>query len=62
VRRFEPETVAEHLGDLVHLLLWDRGRGEQVATHLPDILGHLNSTRLLHAQNGQKVPVFLAPK
>jgi hypothetical protein len=46
VKRFEPETVAEHLGDLVNLLLWDRGRGEQVATHLTDILGHLKSMRL----------------
>ncbi len=62
VKRFEPETVAEHLSDLVHLLLWYRGRGEQVPTHLPDILGHLTAQGFLHAQNGLKVPVFLAPK
>ena len=37
----EPETVAEHLFDLVHLFLGHGRRGEEVAAHLADILRHL---------------------
>jgi hypothetical protein len=46
----------------VHLLLWDRGRGEQVATHLPDILGHLNSTGLFTRTVWSKSSSFFSSK